>query len=102
MPQKESKKAQFRAKMARMSEKRQAKTVILVRKGTEKARKVEIFEGFLFEGSTFRTLAGEAAPSERSGLARLRVNGKWFPARRKVLLTRKELHDILIKVIVGT
>ena len=88
--------------MPAMAEKRQAKTVILVRKGAEKARKIEVFEGFLFEGSTFKTLGGEAAPKERSGLARLRVNGKWFPARRKVLLTRKELHDILIKTLLET
>lgn len=82
-----------------MGEKRQAKKVILSRKGNETTRKIEVFDGLLFPGKTFVDLLGDAAEEDRKGLYRLRVDGKWFPARRKLLYTKSQLNQILVKMI---
>jgi len=82
-----------------MGERRHAKKVILSRKGNETTRKIEVFEGDLFPGKTFVDLLGDPANEDRRGLYRLRVDGKWFPARRKLLYTRDQLNQILVKMI---
>jgi len=85
--------------MPRMGDKRSAKKVLLVRKGAETTRKIEIFQGGLFYGRTFILSSGESAPKDRSDLYRLRVNGKWFPARQKLLLNKDELNTLIIKLV---
>lgn len=82
-----------------MGEKRHAKKVILTRKGNETTRKIEVFDGILFPGKTFVDLLGDPAEADRKGLYRLRIDGKWFPARRKLLYTKDQLNQVLIKLV---
>ena len=82
-----------------MGEKRHAKKVILVRRGQEDTRKVEVFCGDLFPGKTFEDMLGEDVREGREFLFRLRVDGKWFPARRKTLYTKEELNHILTEIV---
>lgn len=82
-----------------MGEKRHAKKVILTRKGNETTRKIEVFDGILFPGKTFVDLLGDPADEERDELYRLRIDGKWFPARRKLLYTKDQLNQVLVKLI---
>lgn len=82
-----------------MGEKRHAKKVILTRKGNETTRKIEVFDGILFPGKTFVDLLGDPAEADRKGLYRLRIDGKWFPARRKLLYTKDQLNQVLVKLI---
>ena len=82
-----------------MGEKRQPRKVLLVRRGNETERKIEIFDGDLFPGRTFTDVTGEQLEEDREYLSRLRVNGKWFPARRKILFRRHELNETLFRLI---
>lgn len=82
-----------------MGEKRHAKKIILVRKGNETTRKIEVFPGEMFPGKTFVNLLGDPAPTERKGLYRLRIDGKWFPARQKMLYEKDQLNRILTQFI---
>jgi len=82
-----------------MGEKRNAKKVILARKGGETLRKIEVFEGSLFPGKTFVDLLGDPITGDREGLYRLRIDGKWFPARRKLLYTRDQLNQVLVRIV---
>ena len=82
-----------------MGDKRLAKKVILVRRGNETTRKIEVFRGDLFPGKTFKDLLGNPA-DERDTLYRLRIDGKWFPARQKLLYSKDELNRVL-QTLVG-
>jgi len=44
-------------------------------------------------------LMGEPVTEGREKLFRLRINGKWFPARRKILYTREDVNYLLIEMI---
>lgn len=83
-----------------MGDKRLAKKVILVRRGNETTRKIEVFPGDLFPGKTFVSMIGEPAPEIRDHLYRLRLDGKWFPARQKLLYSKDELNKML-QTLVG-
>lgn len=85
--------------MLAMGEKRHAKKIILVRKGNETTRKIEVFPGEMFPGKTFVNMLGDTATPDRTGLYRLRIDGKWFPARQKMLYDKDELNKILIQLI---
>lgn len=82
-----------------MGEKRHPDKVILIRGGVSPCRKIEVFSGSLFSGKTFYNLMGEPLSETRSDLFRIRVNGKWFPARRKILYAREDVNHLLIEVI---
>lgn len=83
-----------------MGERRQPRRTILIRQGNTTLKKIEIFEGSLFPGKTFTDIMGEPLKeTDRSLLSRLRVNGKWFPARRKILFQRHELNEALFRLI---
>lgn len=84
-----------------MGEKRQAKKVITVKRGANTTRKIEVFSGSLFTGKTFVDVLSDDIPasSDRSTLYRLRVNGKWFPAREKVLYDLGAVNEIVLKLI---
>lgn len=84
-----------------MADRRLARKTILVRRGSETIKKIEIFDGDLFEGKTFLTSLGEPIPVEldRADLVRVRLNGKWFPGRRKILFQRHELNELLFRLI---
>ena len=84
-----------------MADRRQARKTLLVRQGNNTLKKIEIFDGELFPGRTFTNSLGEPLKDEddRGYLNRLRVNGKWFPARRKILFQRHELNEILFRLI---
>lgn len=83
-----------------MGDKRLAKKVILVRRGNETTRKIEVFPGHLFPGKTFKDLLGHPAEDVREDLYRLRIDGKWFPARQKLLYSKEELNKVL-QTLVG-
>jgi hypothetical protein len=82
-----------------MGEKRHPAKVILVRGDRLPGRKIEIFSGDLFSGKTFYNLLGESVTEGRQHLFRLRINGKWFPARRKILYTSEDVNHLLIEII---
>lgn len=82
-----------------MGDKRLAKKVILLRRGKETTHKIEVFDGRLFPGKTFTSLLGEPLPEERYDRFRLRINGKWFPARQKLLYSREELNKVLTTLV---
>lgn len=82
-----------------MGEKRHAKKIVLLRRGVETTCKIEVFPGELFPGKTFLNLSGEVVTRDRSRLYRLRIGGKWFPAREKILYTKTQLNEILINLI---
>lgn len=73
------------------------KTVII--KEPNRTSKIEVFDGSEFGGSTFRNLLGELVNGERNGMFRLRINGRWFPARGKVLYDKKQLNRLLMERI---
>jgi hypothetical protein len=85
--------------MPPMGEKRHAKKIILLRKGNETTRKIEVFHGETFPGKTFVNMLGDPANLDRTGLYRLRIDGKWFPARQKMLYSKSELNKILTQFI---
>ncbi len=82
-----------------MGEKRHAKKVVLVRDTPEKHSKIEVFSGEEFLGKTFNDILGEPLTVDRSSLYRLRINGKWFPARKKILYTKSQLNEILSNLV---
>jgi len=82
-----------------MGEKRHARKVILVRRGNETTRKIEVFDGDLFQGKTFINMLGGVANTDRDDLYRLRIDGKWFPKRQKILYNKEQLNQLLAKFI---
>jgi len=82
-----------------MGEKRHAKKVILIRKGSETTRKIEVFDGSLFPGKTFVDMLGDPVGKGRTDLYRLRIDSKWFPARQKMLYDREGLNRLLLQFI---
>lgn len=82
-----------------MGEKRHAKKVVLLREGVDTNYKFEVFPGDMFPGKTFKDLLGDPITRDRSRLYRLRINGKWFPARRKILYTKSQLNETLINFV---
>lgn len=82
-----------------MGEKRHAKKVILIRRGNETTRKIEIFEGDLFPGKTFVDAIGEPVTPDRTDFYRIRLDGKWFPARRKMLYTKEQLNQLIVQLV---
>ena len=85
-----------------MAEKRKPDTVLWVRHGTRRSFKVELFRAEQFSTSSrFTNKQGEPIWEFRvPGLHhRLRVNGVWFPAGRRVLYTQQQALDLISKEI---
>lgn len=82
-----------------MGDKRNASKVILVRKGKETTRKIEVFDGELFPGRTFTDKLHRSLPDKREGYFRLRIDGKWFPEGAKILFSRRDLNTLLQELV---
>ncbi len=60
--------------------------------------KIEVFEGSLFSLRRATDIVGNRIPKESvADYVRLRINGKWFPAKTTTLYTREQLHSIIVR-----
>jgi len=60
--------------------------------------KIEVFEGRLFSARSATDLLGAPLSRAEAGkMVRLRVNGRWFPAKTVTLYSREQLHSLLAK-----
>lgn len=75
-----------------MSERRKATTVLWIRHEKQLGTKVELFAGEMFERlELFRDKDGEPITANNRGhYFRLRVDGLWYPAGRRVLFTKNQ------------
>lgn len=85
-----------------MSEKRKPISAVLLKPPGKRTTKVEFFQGAEFTSGIYYSLAGKAlTPARQAGRYRLRVSGKWFPGRRRVLYTRQEITKLLATTLLG-
>ena len=74
-----------------MSEKRKPTyTLLLKKEGNTKSNKLELFDKHLFKGYTYK-----------SGVWRIRANGKWFPPKSKepIFYTGTEVRKMFFRSI---
>ena len=85
-----------------MAEKRKPDTVLWVRHAARRSMKVELFKAAQFEGQLrhFTGPAGTPIPTATdTPYFRLRAQGVWFPAGRRVLYTPQQVLDLISKEI---
>lgn len=85
-----------------MAEKRRPDTVLWVRHAERKSMKVELFRAAQFDGHLHHYTSQNGAPIAENDLpirCRMRVNGVWYPAGRRVLYTHGQALELLRKEI---
>lgn len=84
-----------------MAERRKPDTVLWVRHEKGRSIKVEVFHSAHFERlQLFTDRAGKAIPlNNRDHYYRIRVDGVWFPAGRRVLYTKNQCLSLIKREI---
>lgn len=84
-----------------MADKRKPETVLWVRHGTGRSTKVEVFSGGQFADlRKFTDKRGRPVTAETSPrMYRLRVNGVWFPAGKRLLFTPSQCAALVRKEV---
>lgn len=84
-----------------MAEQRKPLVTLTISHPAKPPSRMEMFNGELFWGRTFKDILGDPIPAEadRGGYVRLRINGRWFPARQKVLYSREQAYRIIVEKI---